>query len=358
MSLTPRPRPVSRPDISAAAARISDAEAMAELRATVEALQGGRSNLLGERQLHLLLLGLAISLPFHIAIVLWLASIYLPGGRGGIGPTEGGSSITYELGAVDDEQLAEGPALDDPLAAASETGVEVTAAAAAPSALEASTPAIGLEHQGGGSLDAGGAGGGPPGDGGSSGGGGGGLGPGGGGSGGTSFFGAGGRGTRFAYIVDVSGSMSNGDRMEVAMAELKRSIAALPDFASFFVVLYSDHIREGPGQDEGFVRAMPSNIARVKRWLDEQGPMGGTEPGIAFERVLALSPPADLIFFLTDGEIPDVIPDYLSSRNGANGKKRIVIHTIAFSSDASQETLRRIARDSEGTFRFVPAGGP
>ncbi len=324
---------------------------MAQLRATVVELEEERVRLLRERRIHLILLGLAVSLPVHIAIIIWLASVYLPGQVG-----FGAPSVNFEMSMLGDDSLAEasgsegdGMAVEDSLGGPS--GSE------GPVSLEASSPAIGLGGgTGSGSLEAGGSG--PSGEGGFGGGGGGsggGLGPGG-GSGGTSFFGVGGRGTRFAYIVDISGSMSTGNRMQVAMDELKRSVSSLPDFASFAIFLYSDHSLEPPFQ-EGFMRAMPGNVTRVKRWLDEQSPMGGTEPGTAFERALALNPPPDLIFFLTDGEIPDNVPGYLASRNGTNGKKRIVIHCIAFSTDASQDSLRRIARESEGTFRFVPVNG-
>ncbi|MFO0828345.1 MAG: hypothetical protein U0572_09355 [Phycisphaerales bacterium] len=319
------------------------ADAADRLRAELEALHEERLRLLRQRRVHLTLLGLAISLPIHILLILWLATIYLPGPIAASPP-----GTVFELGVLNDERLAEGLSTSEDLSIADSAAA---AASDASASLEATQPSVGLDQQRSGALEA--AGGGPVGAGAP--GGGTGLGPGGGG-GGTSFFGVGGRGTRFAYIVDVSGSMSTGARMQVSMDELKRSISALPDFASFAVYLYSDHTIEPPTQD-GYSRAMPSNVARLRRWLDEQGPMGGTDPGPAFERALTLNPPPDIIFFLTDGEIPPHMPEYLASRNGGNGKRKVVIHCIAFSSDAGQETLRRIARENEGTFRFVPVAG-
>ena len=38
------------------------------------------------------------------------------------------------------------------------------------------------------------------------------------------------RGQRFAYVVDISGSMGQNGRIELALGELIRSLAALPDF--------------------------------------------------------------------------------------------------------------------------------
>lgn len=327
-------------------------QAIQTLQATIERLHAERMKLLRQRRLHLALLGFALSVPFHLILIIWFASTYLhgPAGYGG----GDGPVTTIELGVLSGEALAdEGPSAEDFAVA---DGLGETDTSAGPVSLEAGAPAIGLDMGGTGSLDA--QGGGPVGVGGPSGQGGSGLGPGGGGGGGgASFFGLGGRGSRFVYIVDISGSMANGARFQVAMDELRRSITALPDFANFAVYLFSDAAYAPPFQ-ETYLKAMPSNVARVKKWLDTTSPMGGTEPSDAFQRSLALSPLPDVIFFLTDGEIPEHIPDYLSQRNGASGKKRVVIHCIAFSNDAGQDSLRRIARDSEGTFRFVPVGGP
>ena len=83
---------------------------------------------------------------------------------------------------------------------------------------------------------------------------------------------------RFAYIVDVSGSMAAGTRFTVAIDELKRSITALPDFASMMIILFSSAAMEPPFQ-ESYLKANPANVARMKKWLDTMSPMGGTEPG-------------------------------------------------------------------------------
>lgn len=328
--------------LSAAARRSAATPAEVQaLRATIEELHSERLRLVKQRRLHLTLLGLAVSLPVHILILIWLASVYLPGPA-----SDGPPTMTFELGVLNDEQLADGLETED----LSVADMAATQAASA-SELEASSPAVGIDMSSTGALDA--QGGGQSGLGAA---GGGGLGPGGGGGGGASFFGIGGRGSRFVYIVDISGSMANGSRYAIAMDELKRSISALPDFASFAVYLFSDQCFEPPFQ-ETYLKALPSNVVRMKKWIDTTGPMGGTDPGGSFEKALGLNPLPDVIFFLTDGEIPDNVPDYLGARNGANGKKRVVIHAVAFSNDAGQGLLRRIARESEGTFRYVPVGG-
>jgi len=294
----------------------------------------------------LILIGLAVSVPLHAAIAIWLMSILLAR-PGPIGAGE----VTFELAVLPTPALEESATSEMPDAAAPavETAVETIDA----NALSSIEPQAATERLGTGALEAGGSG--AAGEAGAPAGGAGGLGPGGGG-GGTSFFGIGGRGQRFAYIVDVSGSMSTGERLPTAIHELKRSIAALPDFASVYVCLFHTVPVPQPFAN-GWVRARPANVARYAQWLDQQRPQGGTEPRPAFEASFILSPPPDVIFFLTDGEIPEQTADLVAQLN-AKQKRKVTVHAIAFSSDAGQEQLRRIARESEGTFRFVPVGSP
>ena len=173
-----------------------------------------------------------------------------------------------------------------------------------------------------------------------------------GGGAGTSFFGVSSRGTRFAYIVDVSGSMGQDRKIDVCMRELARSIETLPDYAYFYIVLFSSDITLPPVQ-KGWTRARPNTLSNVIRWLNQIDPRGGTQPKPAFLQVFALRDRPDVIFFLTDGEIPKDTPETVIGLN-ARGK-RVVINTIAFGDPTSQDHLQHIARRSGGVYRFVPS---
>jgi hypothetical protein len=174
----------------------------------------------------------------------------------------------------------------------------------------------------------------------------------GGGGAGTSFFGVTSRGTRFAYVVDISGSMGQARKMDVAMRELARSIEILPDYAYFYVVLYASEITLPPSQ-RGWTRARPGTISRLIRWLNQIDPRGGTRPAPAFDQVFSLQQRPDVVFFLTDGEIPRA-EETLAKVTLLNSRgRRVVINTIAFGDPASQELLREIARRSGGIYRFV-----
>jgi hypothetical protein len=170
----------------------------------------------------------------------------------------------------------------------------------------------------------------------------------------VSFFGVSSRGTRIAYIVDTSGSMSEGTKIRTAMAELARSIDALPDYASFYVVLFNSGAGTAPWQ-KGWLRARPQEKNRMIRWLDEVSPGGGTQPLPAFNLVFALDVRPDVIFFMTDGQIPAETPMRVAELNGRGG--RVVINTIAFGDPTGQDLLKQIAEQSGGAYRFVAAGG-
>ncbi len=319
----------------------------AELRAAVERLQAvvwqleqERLELYQQRRRRMIFVAVSLSILFHIALLIYFGRLPMPGSAGG-----SVAEVTYEFAILNEEQLSlleptefddlagEEAVLEEPDSPpdAAELNPAVTSADLAVAASSA-VPSLG-----GGVGD--------------------GLGDGmglGGGSGGTSFFGISSRGTRFAYIVDISGSMASNRRMEVAMRELSRSIDSLPDFAYFHVLMFSNSYIEPPMQ-KGWMRAKKSTVRQYIRWFNSLSPDGGTLPAAAFHHVFSLEVRPDVIFFLTDGEINEFTPQDLAALN-RRGKK-VVVNTIAFGDPASQEALKQMARESGGTYRFVPSGG-
>lgn len=309
----------------------------ARLAASVASMEAERRKLLRERRFHLAMLGLAISLPLHIMIMIWLGRITVerPG-------PPAPQPVVVTLATLDEQTLNESP-LDVPFRDLSLAAVDAVAQAESSPAVADSTPVVAeLSIGTTGSLSV-------------PGGGGGGVGAGlAGGTGGTTFFGTAAKGVRFAYIVDSSGSMEADGRFVVAMRELGRSLEALPDFAYFYVLLFSSDAYR-PAYQEGWQRARRTDINRMQRWLRDQSPSGGTYPLPAFEAVFALDVPPDVIFFMTDGAIPEETPKQVARLN-SRGRKA-VIHTIAFGDQSGRAMLQRIAEDSGGTYRFVSAFG-
>jgi hypothetical protein len=164
------------------------------------------------------------------------------------------------------------------------------------------------------------------------------------------FFGQEAVGQRFAFILDRSGSMS-GSRWLACTRELDQALRTLPPHAEFFVVLFSQGHMEPPGQS-GWAPADRDRIDGVLEWVKKVNPGGGTYPKSAFELVFGLNWAADIIYFLTDGEIEDFTP---AACVELRGSAPTLVNTIALENGASAESLRGIADASGGRFIHVPS---
>jgi von Willebrand factor type A domain len=322
---------------------------MITLQEHLQLLEAERQQLLGRRRWHLLMVGASLSMLVHICLLLYLGMVYR-GGHAGTGTGE----VTYEFAIEDPQGLTEldNADLNDLVpevggvdeAQVTDATAELNPAVPSMDRISAANLVPSLAASGGASATAGGGAGTGNGEG---------MGLGGGG-GGTSFFGVAAKGTRFAYIVDVSGSMEMDRKIQTAMRETARSIESLPDYAQFYVVLFSSIITQPPGQ-KGWTRARKPTVRNLIRWLNSIEPGGGTTPKPAFAQVFALDVRPDVIFFLTDGEVVDFTAEQCAAMNSSG--RRAIINTIAFGDPSSQDLLKRIAADSGGVYRFVPTTG-
>lgn len=176
-----------------------------------------------------------------------------------------------------------------------------------------------------------------------------GLGAGGTGGGAASFFGVEAKGSRFAYVVDISGSM-RGEKLAAAKIELTESVRSLLEHMSFYVVFFSSDAF-AIGNRTKWVNADDTG----KRWAADQisqiDSRGGTVPWPAFEILLNMRPAPDAIYFMTDGAFDPLTADQIALRN--KGSKKIPIHCITFVDKEAEELMRKIARDSGGTYSHV-----
>lgn len=175
----------------------------------------------------------------------------------------------------------------------------------------------------------------------------------GGGGGGASFFGVEATGNRFVFIVDISGSMSVGGKIDALRAQLVRSIQNLVETSTFAVFTFSDD-----SSPLGNARDWSQAIEERKRWarrcIAGLNPQGGTNPINAFRAALKLRPRPDAIYFMTDGEFDASVADEIARLNSS----RIPIHCIAFMSRESEPQMRRIAAQSKGTYTFITGARP
>jgi hypothetical protein len=183
----------------------------------------------------------------------------------------------------------------------------------------------------------------------------------GGGSGGgaAKFFGVEARGTRFAYICDISGSMDQGvgvgevRRIDILKTELGKSLQALLENAYFFVALFSTDTKPMGGRSE-WVSATDAGKQWAKRTVPLIAAEGATEPVAAFKLVFRMRPRPDAIYFMTDGEFNE---DYVNDISRLNAEWRIPIHCITLVSREGEKVMRKIAEQSGGTYVHVPGPG-
>lgn len=175
---------------------------------------------------------------------------------------------------------------------------------------------------------------------------------------GASFFGVEAQGSRFAYIVDRSGSMNYGGKMEQTKKELARSISAMAEGGEVVVVLYSSGPTPLTGKVKWYQTDARTKIS-LRRDIMDVTANGGTQPLGAFEMIFKMRPRPDAIYFMTDGEFSD---DVVGLVRSMNGKSKVPIHCIMFGdigNDAVrgqvEDRLRDIARDSGGLYKHVGA---
>jgi len=179
------------------------------------------------------------------------------------------------------------------------------------------------------------------------------------GSGGARFFGIEATGSRFVYVVDVSGSME-GPRLERLRAELSMSIAELQEGAQFIVIPFAT-LAAPLGERSGWTEASPTG----KRWArntiaaELARARDGTVPLPGFQIAFVQRPRADAMYFMTDGEqFPAETEEELAR---LNGQFKIPIHCIRFGDgdierpggNPAEKTMKAIAKQSKGTYKFI-----
>lgn len=177
-----------------------------------------------------------------------------------------------------------------------------------------------------------------------------GLGGGGSGSGGTSFFGVEARGNRFAYLVDVSGSMGQDNRIGQLRGELDRSVKAMLETSSFLIIAYSDDAQP-LGNVKDWREASPAGKRAIHRDIEVLNAGGGTNPLPGFQIIFSVKPRPDAIYFMTDGDFDDSIATAILDMDKT---MKVPIHCICLGNQDGEKRMRMIARQTNGTYKFVP----
>lgn len=174
------------------------------------------------------------------------------------------------------------------------------------------------------------------------------------GGGGARFFGVEAVGSRFAYIVDISGSMA-GPKMAALQRELEKSIDELAERSSFHIILFSSDAKPLGGRAKWTEASLKNKKATIQL-IEGVNAGGATNPSPAFEAVFELKPRPEAIYFMTDGLFNPEVASLVRQSNTVGGRI-IPIHCIAFVSQDAEDIMRRIANESDGSYTFVPGPG-
>ncbi len=182
--------------------------------------------------------------------------------------------------------------------------------------------------------------------------GGGGTGPRFGRSDGTSFFQIAAQGEHFYYVVDCSGSMDEENAIGVARAELMASIERLDSTRRFQVLFYNSDLMPLVNGKQNVFFATDVNRTLARQFMNSMQPSSGTMHKPALVEALRSAP--NVIFFLTDGDTPELSPRDLKDLRALN-RNNTQIHVIEFGKGAklgSMNWLEQLAKDHDGTYRY------
>ena len=165
---------------------------------------------------------------------------------------------------------------------------------------------------------------------------------------GVSFFGTKSKGSRFVFVIDKSGSMGNNKKFVRAKRELIKTLRALPKNSRFMIYFFDEGSEQMPVNN--MMAAVPINISWAEDWVNSVGMGGGTDPRKALKSGFSLKP--DTVWLLTDG-VFDNESGVLAQIRSANPKSIVRINALAIMDRGGEKVLKQIAKENDGTYRFV-----
>lgn len=150
------------------------------------------------------------------------------------------------------------------------------------------------------------------------------------------------------YVLDKSGSM-RGERLTLAKQELLKSVEALNFKVRFNIMFFAGG--EFEQMSEWMIPACISNKRTARAFVGGIAASGRTNPVPALRAAYRLRP--DVIFLLSDGQVPEGTYGYVRVRSKARASKPPRVYTIGFKERTGENILMRIAHVSKGKYRFV-----
>ena len=163
-----------------------------------------------------------------------------------------------------------------------------------------------------------------------------------------------GKGDRFTFIIDSSGSMGGG-KYEMVKQALIKTLDTLEEEKSFFIYFYDSRTQKM--ESANMLKASLGNKDRIKNWVNATGLMGGTtDPSEALKDAFNAKN-SSTIWLLTDGHFNGAGVDYLALIRGLNPNGNVRINTIGIgaSLQSVDGRLATIAQENDGTYTFYDA---
>jgi VWA domain-containing protein len=174
----------------------------------------------------------------------------------------------------------------------------------------------------------------------------------------TLFFGTAAKGNRFVFVVDNSSSMKGG-RLDLAVAELIKTVEGLSPRQSFYVIFVSDQTYPMfyPAREPTLVPATPANKKHLAEWAPKAILASGKNRELIKAMDLAASLQPQAVYLLWDGDLrysETVRLDVMTHLTEPN-QWNFIVHTLGMglTSPNSEQNLRMIAQAHSGTFRRI-----
>jgi hypothetical protein len=177
------------------------------------------------------------------------------------------------------------------------------------------------------------------------------------------FFGARSKGDRFVFVIDNSSSMKGG-RLDMAAAELLKTVDALSPRQSFYVIFVSDqpYPMFYPEREADLIPATPANKKRLAEWMPKAILASGKNRELmtAMDMAAALRPQA--VYLLWDGDLRYSEKVRFDVMTHLTQPQNFTVHTLGMgiTSLDSEQNLATIARAHGGIYRRIdlpPARG-
>lgn len=212
------------------------------------------------------------------------------------------------------------------------------------------------------------------------------------GNGGTTFFGQSVKAERIAYVIDYSASMRGQGREELMRKELKDSVEQISMKTNYALIFFAgpawvagddvdwnkqgaivkgkggkkynwkskgranDWEHSGKKEPVDWLVASKGQIAKSKKIIKETRLVWGTRWDNPLEMALAMDPPPQVIYFMTDGAASG--SDKWARAVGAKAKgKGIKINCIAMMEPKAHKDMDDLAKRTGGQFTIVLKGG-